>query len=177
MQVMMLCSAANDILAAEDRAQVLKISPCLKNKRVLELGSGIGRFTTELAKLAKKVTAVDFIESYVEKNREVNGHFKNVSFEAADVMELELTDNSDEEVEKLTVKMLGWLSDGGYLFIRESCYRPSGDVKRTTNPTYYRSPIDYFKISQNKIYNTKWRQPFSFVCQRALSIEAYIKFA
>jgi len=39
---MMLCSAANDVLAAEDRAQVLKISPCLHNKRVLELGSGIG---------------------------------------------------------------------------------------------------------------------------------------
>lgn len=39
---MMLCSAANDILAGEDRAQVLQISPSLQGKRVLELGSGIG---------------------------------------------------------------------------------------------------------------------------------------
>lgn len=36
---------------------------------------------------------------------------------------------SDEEVEKLTQKMLGWLVDGGHLFIRESCYRPSGEIE------------------------------------------------
>lgn len=39
---MMLCSAANDVLAAEDRLQVLKTCPDLKGKRVLELGAGIG---------------------------------------------------------------------------------------------------------------------------------------
>ncbi len=39
---MMLCSAANDELAAEDRTQVLKTCPNLKGKRVLELGAGIG---------------------------------------------------------------------------------------------------------------------------------------
>jgi len=46
-----------------------------------------------LAKLAIKVTAVDFIESYVEKNRELNGHNTHVNFIAADVMELELPNN------------------------------------------------------------------------------------
>lgn len=39
---MMLCSAASDKLAEDDRAQVLQISPTLFNKRVLELGCGIG---------------------------------------------------------------------------------------------------------------------------------------
>jgi hypothetical protein len=39
---MMLCSAANDSLAAEDMAQVLKVCPNLKGKKVLELGAGIG---------------------------------------------------------------------------------------------------------------------------------------
>jgi hypothetical protein len=39
---MMLCSAANDVLAAEDRQQILKTCPKLKGKRVLELGAGIG---------------------------------------------------------------------------------------------------------------------------------------
>jgi len=33
---------------------------------------------------------------------------------------------SDEELKKLVVKMLSWLAPGGYLFVRESCYRPSG---------------------------------------------------
>jgi hypothetical protein len=39
---MMLCSAANDALASEDRSQILKTCPDLKGKCVLELGAGIG---------------------------------------------------------------------------------------------------------------------------------------
>jgi len=42
---MMLCSAANDTLAEEDRAQVLQICPNLCGQRVLELGAGIGYVT------------------------------------------------------------------------------------------------------------------------------------
>lgn len=51
------------------------------------------RFTTELAKVAKRVTAVDFIQSYVEKNQETNGHNSHVNFMTADVTELELPNN------------------------------------------------------------------------------------
>ena len=40
--------------------------------------------------MATHVTAVDFIEAYVEKNKEINGHHKHLKFLAADVMELEL---------------------------------------------------------------------------------------
>lgn len=39
---MMLCSAANDILASEDRQQILAVCPNLVGKDVLELGAGIG---------------------------------------------------------------------------------------------------------------------------------------
>lgn len=39
---MMLCSAANDSLAEEDRAQILRVCPSVAGKRVLELGAGIG---------------------------------------------------------------------------------------------------------------------------------------
>ena len=39
---MMLCSAANESLAEEDRAQILQVCPDLKGKAVLELGAGIG---------------------------------------------------------------------------------------------------------------------------------------
>lgn len=186
---MMLCSAANDVLAAEDRLQVLKTCPDLKGKRVLELGAGIGRFTTELAKVAKSVTAVDFIEAYTAQNKETNGHNPHVSFLTADVTELEIPPNSfdvifsnwllmylcDEEVEKLTVKMLAWLNQDGYLFVRESCYRPSGDIKRETNPTYYRSPLEYFRILQHSIFEDSKKHEFSFLCEKALSIEAYIR--
>ena len=36
--------------------------------------------------------------------------------------------------------------DGGLVFFRESCFRQSGDVKRSSNPTHYRNPRDYFAI-------------------------------
>lgn len=51
---MMLCSAANDILAGEDRQQILQVSPNLENKRVLELGSGIGFVNKILKALNEK---------------------------------------------------------------------------------------------------------------------------
>ena len=51
------------------------------------------RFTTELAKVASHVTTVDFMESYIKMNEETNGHFNNIDFIAADVMQLELPKN------------------------------------------------------------------------------------
>ncbi len=38
------------------------------------------------------------------------------------------------------------VQDGGLVFFRESCFRQSGDVKRSSNPTHYRNPRDYFAI-------------------------------
>ncbi|CAG7827813.1 unnamed protein product [Allacma fusca] len=186
---MMLCSAANDVLEVEDRVQVLKTCPPLNGKSVLELGAGIGRFTTELAKVSRNVTAVDFIPAYVEQNKKTNGHFGNVKFLAADVTELELPRKSfdvifsnwllmyldDVEVNNLIIKLLSWVKDGGYLFVRESCYRPSGDVKRDTNPTYYRSSDEYFRCLRGSTYSDHLGQDYVFTCQRAISMEAYIR--
>ncbi len=36
--------------------------------------------------------------------------------------------------------------EGGMIFFRESCFRQSGDAKRSNNPTHYRNPRDYFAI-------------------------------
>jgi phosphoethanolamine N-methyltransferase len=46
-----------------------------------------------LAKKAAKVTAVDFIEKFVEKNREVNSNFNNIDFIHGDVTKLEFQKN------------------------------------------------------------------------------------
>lgn len=48
------------------------------------------RFTGILAKASGHVTAVDFMPSFVEKNREINGHMGNIDFKQADVMALDL---------------------------------------------------------------------------------------
>lgn len=43
--------------------------------------------------MAEHVTAVDFMESFVEKNRQLNGHRSNAAFIQADVTKLDLPQN------------------------------------------------------------------------------------
>lgn len=48
------------------------------------------RFTGDIAKDALHVTAVDFMQSFTDKNKEVNGaKFNNIDFVCADVTKLE----------------------------------------------------------------------------------------
>lgn len=51
------------------------------------------RYTCHLLTKAKHVTAVDFMENFVEKNRKNNGHHSNASFIQADVTKLDLPKN------------------------------------------------------------------------------------
>lgn len=51
------------------------------------------RYTSHLLTMAKHVTAVDFMESFVEKNRQNNGHHSNVAFIQADITKLEVPKN------------------------------------------------------------------------------------
>jgi len=48
------------------------------------------RFTGHLAKKAASVMAVDFMQSFVEKNRQLNSHHVNIKFIQADVLKLGL---------------------------------------------------------------------------------------
>ena len=47
---------------------------CVEEKRILELGAGIGRFTGHLAATARSVLAVDFMENLIEENKRANSH-------------------------------------------------------------------------------------------------------
>ncbi|GAA6225319.1 phosphomethylethanolamine N-methyltransferase-like isoform X3 [Lates japonicus] len=76
---MMLDSRARE-LTQHELPEILSMLPCLTGYRVLELGAGIGRFTSHLLTKAAHVTAVDFMESFVEKNRQNNGHHSNTTF-------------------------------------------------------------------------------------------------
>lgn len=51
------------------------------------------RFTKRFAQLAKSVVAVDFMESFLEKNREENGHFGTVEFLHKDATQLAFEPN------------------------------------------------------------------------------------
>lgn len=154
---MMLDSNASEF-EEQERAEILSMLPQdLRGKRVLELAAGVGRFTGTLCERAGTVDAVDFVASFSQLNIEANGHHSNLRCLTEDVTTLELPAASydvifsnwllmylsDTEVEAFAHNALRWLSPGGVLFFRESCYRQSGDADRSFNPTNYRDPEEY----------------------------------
>ncbi|KAM9849925.1 phosphoethanolamine methyltransferase [Aulostomus maculatus] len=186
---MMLDSLARE-LTQHELPEILSILPSLAGRKVLELGAGIGRYTSHLLAKAEHVTAVDFMESFVEKNRQINGHHSNVTVIQADVTKMEVPPNSidlvfsnwllmylsDEELLTLTEKMLGWLRPGGFLFFRESCNHRSGDCKREFNPTCYRTEAQYNHLISSVFMEDKdagQKYGFGIVLKR--KVQTYIE--
>ncbi|KAG7282042.1 hypothetical protein CRUP_020147 [Coryphaenoides rupestris] len=186
---MMLDSHARE-LTKEELPEILSLLPGLAGQRVLELGAGIGRYTSHLLASADHVTAVDFMESFIEKNRQENGHHSNAAFLQADVTKLEFSANSfdvifsnwllmylsDQELSRLVEKMLGWLAPGGFLFFRESCNHQSGDCKRVFNPTHYRAQTQYSHL----MTSVQWAEPggqhkFGFDIVLTKNVQTYVK--
>ena len=108
---MMLDTEAEKI-GQKEIPEIISLLPEIKGKDVLELGAGIGwemwtsannfavlnitsfsRFTAFIAKQAKSVVAVDFMESFIKKNEEDNSKFKNATFLQRDVTKLEQEEN------------------------------------------------------------------------------------
>ncbi|KAG8003997.1 Phosphoethanolamine N-methyltransferase 3 [Nibea albiflora] len=186
---MMLDSRARE-LTQHELPEILSMLPCLDGCRVLELGAGIGRYTSHLLTKAGHVTAVDFMESFVEKNRQDNGHHSNATFIRADVTKLDVPQNSidfifsnwllmylnDEELKSFIEKALGWLRPGGFLFFRESCNHRSGDSKRDFNPTCYRTEAQYSHlVSSVQAEGPESGQQFGFDIVLKKKVQAYIE--
>lgn len=62
---------------------MLKLLGSVEEKRVLELGAGIGRFTGDLARTAKSVHAVDFMQRFADANMKANSQHSNVTVEVS----------------------------------------------------------------------------------------------
>lgn len=92
-QEMLLDSNAQEI-SDNEMPEMMSLLPSFKSKRVLELGAGIGRFTRVLAQQAEHVTAVDFIEKFLERSRELNSDLNNIDYLASDVMKLDFERNT-----------------------------------------------------------------------------------
>ncbi|UJR30707.1 hypothetical protein I4U23_018227 [Adineta vaga] len=188
LESMMLDTNADKINRFE-YPEILECLPDLDGKRVLELGAGIGRFTKKFAQLAKSVVAVDFMESFLEKNREENSQYGTVEFLHQDATLLSFEPNSfdivfsnwlfmylsDAETEQLLQKSLTWLTPGGTLFFRESCFHSSGNIKPDENPTHYRSPRQYIDMCQSRILSSTPEQVFELVFAKALESYYEIK--
>ncbi|XP_029297693.1 phosphoethanolamine methyltransferase isoform X2 [Cottoperca gobio] len=186
---MMLDSRARE-LTQHELPEILSMLPCLAGCKVLELGAGIGRYTSHLLTMASHVTAVDFMESFVEKNRQDNGHHSNATFLQADITKLDIPPNSidfifsnwllmyvsDEELKSLIEKMMVWLRPGGFLFFRESCNHRSGDSKRDFNPTCYRTEQQYNDlVSSLEVEGPEEGQRFGFDIVLRKKVQAYVQ--
>lgn len=178
------------IMTKEELPEILSYIPDVKEKDVVELGAGIGRFTTTLAKDAKSVLAVDFVDKFIDKNKKNTSGFKNVDHKCTDVTQLKLPKKSadfvfsnwllmylqDEEVKTLIKETLFWLREDGYLFCRESCYHQSGNKDRKSNPTKYREPGMYealFTSIEIPTENNEEVYGYELVLQK--SVDAYYK--
>lgn len=168
--------------------EILSKAPDMKDKDVLELAAGIGRFTGYIAAQAKSVIAVEFMETFHQANLSKHNHYRNIQFLCRDVVQLQLPENSldvifsnwlfmylsDDEVRAFASKAIRWLRPGGTLFFRESCFRQSGNVKRNANPTQYRHPSFYVKafgsVFSTESNNTKIGH---FYLKRSCSVSAY----
>lgn len=186
---MMLDTNAEE-LTKHELPEILSYLPSFEGKDVVELGAGIGRFTRELAAKAKSVVAVDFMEKFIEKNREDNASFSNIDFRCADVTKLSLNDNccdlvfsnwlmmylEDEEVQNLIKRELSWLREGGYLFARESCFQQSGNKKRANNPTKYRDPAMYMAMfTMLTVPTDSEEEVYGFELVLSKPVNSYIK--
>ena len=69
-----------DILDWVERADILAQLPPLEGMDILELGAGIGRYTSHFVQVARHVIAVDFVEKFIEENRRATAHFNNASY-------------------------------------------------------------------------------------------------
>ncbi|PON62196.1 Methyltransferase domain containing protein [Parasponia andersonii] len=85
-----LLDSKDSDLDREERPEVLSLLPKYEGKSVVDLGAGIGRFTSEFSQKANQVVAIDFIESVIKKNEKINGHYKNINFMCADVVSPDL---------------------------------------------------------------------------------------
>ncbi|XP_042227672.1 phosphoethanolamine N-methyltransferase-like isoform X1 [Homarus americanus] len=153
----MIQTVSSDGLADDDADEIMAYLPDLTGKRVVDLAAGIGRFTTRMAKVARHVTAVDVAQAFIMENRVANQHLGNISFICDDVVNLDFPAGSldlvfsnwllkylsDAEITHFLTRALKWLSPGGFIFFRESCYGLLGTEELNGNPTMYRSSRYY----------------------------------
>lgn len=185
----MILNDDSEGLEQVERADILSQLPPLEGTNILELGSGIGRYTSHFAQVSNHVTAVDFIEKFVDQNRQANSLFNNISYHCSDVMALDFEPSSfdfifmnwllmyldDEEIAILRDKVRGWLRSEGMVFFRESCFVGSSDHAyesdeiKSDEITRYRSDVQYMQLFEDgftlrhrgnvKVYEQRFGNP------------------
>jgi len=173
LQSMFLNSKAEEIHPLEQK-EIKGYLPDLHSKTILELGSGIGRYTGYFANVAKKVVSVDFIEQFVEKNKKTHEQYSNIEFICADAMEVAFSPNrfdfifinwlfmylADQEIIFLRDRIYEWLKPKGEFFFRESC------ALRTIGPSSH-DPATYRSLH---FYTHLFDQKFTLIKEGSMQV-------
>ncbi len=144
-------------LHASEQREMIGYFPDLKGKRILDLGSGIGRYTRYFSQHAQHLTSVDLVPQFVQKNREDHADCQNIDWICSDVMQIQLHEKSydfiffnwlfmyleDEEVKQLLERSHLWLTRDGELFIRETCELKRSKSRDPTYFVHYRTMAEY----------------------------------
>lgn len=148
------------LLDASERTEIIHLLPSFKEKTVLDLASGIGRFTGEFAKEAKKVVSLDFSSQFIEASKKEHQAYKNIEWLCSDVMDASFQGGQfdmifiswlfmyldQEEVTLLIKRLQSWLKPGGHLFFRESCNAFTHFKWKNGYYVHYRSALDYDRM-------------------------------
>lgn len=153
----------------EEKGEILSYLPDLKGKKILDLASGIGRFTKIFSSQASHLTTVDMIPQFVEKNKESHIECRNVTFICSDAMHLQIEDQSfdfiflnwlfmyleDEEVSVLMDRIQRWLKPKGDLFFRESCSACRKKSPLSGYVAHYRDLLYYDEAVKKRFFLVK----------------------
>lgn len=159
----MLLQRDAERLDIQERREVLNLLPSFEGKTVLDLGAGIGRFTNEFAKKAKKITAVDLCPHFIEANKEANWAHNHIEWICKDALDVDFEPQQfdliflygvlmylpEEEVQTLSQKMFLWIKPKGVLFFVESCAAVTHFTTRENYYAHYRSSLDYDRLFKN----------------------------
>jgi phosphoethanolamine N-methyltransferase len=147
-------------LDGHEKTEIISYLPDLKEKKVLDLGSGIGRFTHHFASYADHLTSTDMMPHFLEKNQQDHANFNNVSYICSNAMKLQFEESSfdfvflhwllmyleDTQMKLLIQRIHRWLKPQGELFFRESC--AVARIKNTKDGYYahYRTLAEYDEL-------------------------------
>lgn len=184
-----------DQLEESDRMDILNSLPNFTDMIVVDIGAGIGRFTTNFAEKAKHVISSDFIESFIEQNKVRNASFDNISYQVNDALSLQLEPasvdlmftnwlmmylNNDEVIEFLLRSMKA-LKPNKFLHLRESCTESSttksakGSMHIGANPTHYRHASVYIQLLQQLRWRDEDGQLWGFKIYFSESVPTYVE--
>lgn len=148
---------------AEEREEILSYLPNYEGKKVLELASGIGRFTGKLAEKASHVESIDYAPHFLEVNQKAHKKFTNITYKCIDAIDLDYPKNAfdlifinwlflyftDPQLLYFFEQLKKWLKPGGHLFFRESCFSDMRNYEREEYMAIYRFHFEYEAAAKN----------------------------